>query len=145
MEKFDREIPWSDTFLAVGEPEMDGEHQQFIRLLNELNKAIETDDRKTIEQLLNSVLSDATCHFHHEQQLLEKWNYPKAKAHAKRHAELTEQCSRAMKEMREADNDRLWPLRGRQIKQWLFEHLAHDDAEYADFLRERRGSHKTRR
>lgn len=135
MENNDWEIAWSE-FLAVDVPEMDEEHKQFIFRVNEINKAIVgAQDKATVEHLMDLMFMEATHHFWHEQQLLEKWKYPEAKAHADRHAQLTAQFSRAMKEFQESELSFVWALKGLQIKQLLVEHLLREDMKYKEFLR----------
>ena len=139
MEKSEWEIAWSE-FLAVGVPEMDEEHRRFSARVNDVNKAIaEAEDKATVERLMDLMLMDATHHFWHEQQLLDKWKYPEAKQHAEKHAQLTAQFTRAMKEFQEADISYVWAMKGLQIKQLLVAHLLHEDMKYKDFLRMRQG------
>lgn len=135
MERSEWEIAWTD-YLSVGVPEMDEEHRQFIARVNELNKAIiESEDKATVERLMDLMLMEATHHFWHEQQLLEHWKYPEAQAHADRHAELTAQFARVMKEIEASDISFVWASKGLRFKQLLVEHLLHEDMKYRDFLR----------
>ena len=135
MEKSEWKIAWSD-FLSVGVPEMDDEHRQFIARVNELNKAIiESEDKATIERMMDLMLMEAAHHFWHEQELLARWNYPETAAHIAKHAELTAQFERVMKEFAETDISFVWALKGLHVKQLLVEHLLKEDMKYRDFLR----------
>ncbi len=128
-------IHWSNS-LSVGVSEIDEEHQQFVARVNELNEAIvECRDKPTVERLLDLMLMEANHHFWHEQQLLGKWKYPQRAAHAAKHAQLTRQFERVMKEFERADVSFTWALKGLHIKQLLVDHLLHDDMKYRDFLR----------
>ena len=141
MEKFEWEIAWRDT-LSVGVPEIDKEHQQFIARVNDVNRAIvEAQDKVTVERLMDLMLMEATRHFRHEQQLLDKWKYPKAKDHAKKHEQLISQFNRTIKEFREDEISFVWALKGLRIKQLLVEHLLQEDMKYRDFLLTRQGPH----
>jgi hemerythrin len=134
MSAIDRDIPWSD-FFAIGDPEMDEEHRQFIKRMNEFDQAIvERWDDAAIGQLMTTIMAEATRHFDHEQQLLEKWNYPEAQAHAEKHSELATRLAQAMQDIQHADDARTRGFKGRLIKQLLVEHLLQDDMEYRDFL-----------
>jgi len=135
LEKSEWEIAWSN-FLSVGVAEMDDEHRQFIARVNELNKAIvEIEDKATVARAMERMLAEAARHFTHEEQLLARWNYPETAAHTARHAELTAQFERAMKEFAESDISFVWALKGLRLKQLLVEHLLNDDMKYRDFLR----------
>ena len=142
MEKSEWEIAWSN-FLSVGVAEMDDEHRQFIARVNDLNKAIvEIEDKATVARALDLMLSEAAQHFRHEEQLLAQWNYPETEAHTAKHAELTEQFQRVVKEFADTDISFVWALKGLHLKQLLVEHLVNEDMKYRDFLRAR-GTHKS--
>ena len=131
-------IRWNDN-LSVGVPEIDEEHQKFIERVNELNTAIvECRDKPTVEHLLDLMLMEASHHFWHEQQLLAKWKYPERAAHAVKHAQLTAQFDRVMKEFERADVSFTWALKGLHIKQLLIDHVLQEDMKYRDFLREKK-------
>ena len=135
MDKSEWEIAWSN-FLSVGVAEMDDEHRQFIARVNDLNKAIvEIEDKATVARAMDLMLMEAARHFKHEEQLLAQWNYPEAAAHAAKHAELTAQFDRAVKEFAETDISFVWALKGLHIKQLLVAHLLNEDMKYRDFLR----------
>ena len=140
MKEREWEIKWSDT-LSVDVPEIDVEHRQFVARVNELNKAIvECEDKPTIERLLDLMLMEATHHFWHEQELLTKWKYPDRAVHVAKHAHLTAQLNRVMREFEQADVSFTWALKGLYIKQLLVDHLLNEDMKYRDFLRVQKGS-----
>ncbi|HEY5293515.1 MAG TPA: hemerythrin domain-containing protein, partial [Burkholderiales bacterium] len=127
MEKSEWDIAWSD-YLSVGVPEMDEEHRQFISRVNDLNKAIiESEDKKTVERMMNLMLMEAAHHFWHEQELLARWNYPETAAHTAKHAELTAQFERVMNEFAESDISFVWAFKGLHLKQLLVDHLVKED------------------
>jgi hemerythrin-like metal-binding protein len=135
VEKSEWEIAWTD-YLSVGVPEMDEEHRQFISRVNDLNKAIvESEDKKTVEHMMDLMLIEAAHHFWHEQELLARWNYPETAAHTAKHVELTAQFDRTMTEFEESDISFVWALKGLRLKNLLVEHLLKEDMKYRDFLR----------
>jgi hemerythrin len=139
LEKSEWEIAWSD-YLSVGVPEMDEEHRQFIARVNDLNKAIiESEDKATVEHMMDLMLMEATHHFWHEEELLAQWKYPDAAAHTATHAELTAEFGRVMKEFEQSDISFVWALKGLRLKQLLVEHLLKEDMKYRDFLRAQAG------
>ena len=139
MEKSEWEIAWSDC-LSVGVAEMDEEHRQFISRVNDLNKSIiGSEDKATVERMMDLMLMEATHHFWHEQELLARWKCPDTAAHTATHAQLTAQFARVMKEIEESDISFVWALKGLLLKQLLVEHLLKEDMKYRDFLREQTG------
>ena len=134
MDRSEWEISWNEN-LSVGVAEIDAEHRQFVGRVNELNRAIvEGRDKPTVERLLDLMLMEAAHHFWHEQRLLAQWNYPQRTAHAAKHAQLTAQFERVMKEFEHADVSFTWALKGLHIKQLLVDHLLTEDMKYRDFL-----------
>ena len=139
MEKSEWEIAWSN-FLSVGVPEMDDEHRQFIARVNDLNSAIlESEDKAAVARAMDIMLAEAARHFAHEEELLVRWKYPEAAAHAAKHAELAAQFERVMKEFADTDISFVWALKGLRVKQLLVEHLLKEDTGYRDFLLRRGG------
>lgn len=135
MTECEWKIRWNDS-LSVGVAEIDAEHRQFVARINELNQAIvECKDKATVERLLDLMLMEASHHFWHEQQLLALWKYPGRADHAAKHAQLTAQFERLMKEFERADVSFTWALKGLYIKQLLVAHLLKEDMKYRDFLR----------
>jgi len=135
LEKSEWEIAWNDS-LSVGVPEMDDEHRQFISRINELNQAIiGCDDKAAVQHRMHRMLTQATEHFAHEEQLLEKFNYPQLADHSAKHAELTAEFARVMREFEETDISFVWALKGLHLKQMLVDHLLKDDMLYRDFMR----------
>jgi hemerythrin-like metal-binding protein len=86
------------------------------------------------------MLMEASHHFWNEQQLLAKWKYPDRAVHAAKHAQLTAQFARVMKEFEQADVSFTWALKGLYIKQLLVDHLLKEDMKYRDFLRMQKAS-----
>lgn len=81
------------------------------------------------------MLSEAGRHFAHEEELLLRWGYPDAAAHAARHAELAAQFARTSAEFDAADISFIWAAKGLRIQQLLVEHLLVEDMKYRDYLR----------
>jgi len=135
LDKSEWEIAWNDS-LSVGVPEMDDEHRQFISRINELNQAIiGCEDKTAVQDRMYRMLMEASEHFAHEEQLLEKINYPQFAAHSAKHAELSAKFALLMQEFEETDISFVWALKGLHLKQMLAEHLLKDDMQYRDFMR----------
>lgn len=122
-----------DEALSVYIPEIDAEHRQFIKLINELNEAIIARlDVEEIKKRMQAILDDAAAHFAHEEALFKAWHYPQAKEHAQKHAQVT----LALHEMMGSFDRRVeyeWIAAGLQVKQALIEHLLSEDMKYRDY------------
>lgn len=141
MENNELEIAWQE-FLTVGVPEMDAEHRKFIQRVNELNLAVvEARDKAAVRQAIELMLAEAAHHFRHEEELLAKWKYPEAAAHAAKHAELAAQFHQVLKEFDEAEFSFVWAVKGLHVKQLLVAHLLKEDLKYRGFLQSRERPH----
>lgn len=128
-------LDWNES-LSVGIPEIDAEHQHFIRLINELNEAIiGRMDLEEIKSRMRSVLNDAAAHFAHEEALLNEWSYPEAGEHAQKHAQVTQALHEIMGGFERARAEFDWIEAGLKVKQALIEHILAEDMKYRDYCR----------
>ncbi len=126
-------LDW-DEGLSVFIPEIDAEHQRFIRLVNELNEAIIA--RKELPEIQNhmqAILYDAVAHFAHEEALFREWGYPAAGEHAEKHAEITQALRQIMGRFHQDGTEYEWIEAGLLVKQALITHLLSEDMKYRDY------------
>ncbi len=126
-------LEWNDG-LSMFSPEIDAEHQRFIRLADELNEAIVT--RMSLEQIkarMQALLDDAAVHFRHEEALLREWGYPEAGQHADRHAQVMRSLREIIGRFERGGTEYEWIEAGLQIKQALVNHLLTEDMKYRDY------------
>ena len=135
MKKADWEIEWSDA-LSVGNPMIDAEHQYFILLINELNRAIaDRQNKDEIIREMNQLLTEARYHFAHEEQLFAEKGFPEAQAHCKHHSDLLGRFSNSLKEFTEVDYSPNWIDNGLAIKDLMVSHILNVDSRYVEYLR----------
>lgn len=126
-------LDWDES-LSVCIPEIDSEHQRFIRLVNELNEAIvDRLDRPELEKRMQYILDDAIEHFAHEEALFKEWRYPDAEQHALKHAAITQALNDIMYQFKHDDTVYGWVAAGLKIKEVLISHLLAEDMKYRDF------------
>jgi hemerythrin len=111
-------------------PEIDAEHQHFIRLVNELNEAIiGRMNKKMIKSRMRAILNDAAMHFAHEEAVFKEWGYPGAEEHAQIISFLNEI-------MESVDHGKMahgWLEAGLEMKQVLIQHILNEDMKYRDY------------
>jgi hemerythrin len=115
-------------------PEIDAEHQRFIRLVNELNEAIV--GRMGLEEIkrrMQAIVDDAVAHFVHEEALFRGWGYPAAREHAEKHAQIILALREIMARFEHGGTEYEWIDAGLQIKKALIEHLLNEDMKYRDY------------
>ena len=128
-------IEWSDA-LSMSNPEIDAEHQHFIKLVNELNGAIiARRDKPDIQRIMGLILEDAIAHFSHEERLFSERNYPAAQEHAQIHSELINKFKQALKEIQNTEFSVEWIEIGLTIKGLLVDHVLNEDTRYIEYLR----------
>ncbi len=115
-------------------PEIDVEHQRFIRLVNELNEAIITRmGVEEIQERMQAILDDAAAHFTHEELLFREWGYPGASGHAEKHEEIMRALREIMGRFEHGGTEYEWIEAGLQVKQALIDHLLTEDMKYRDY------------
>ena len=128
-------IEWSDA-LSMSNPEIDAEHQHFIKLVNELNGAIiARQDKSDIQRIMGLILEDAIAHFSHEERLFIEKNYPAAQEHTQIHSELIDKFRQANKDIQNTEFGAEWIETGLAIKGLLVDHVLNEDTRYIEYLR----------
>ncbi len=126
-------LEWNDG-LTMYIPEIDVEHQRFIRLVNELNEAIITRmGVEKIQERMQAILDDAAAHFTHEELLFREWGYPGASGHAEKHEEIMRALREIMGRFEHGGTEYEWIEAGLQVKQALIDHLLTEDMKYRDY------------
>jgi len=129
-------IEWSDA-LSVSHPEIDVEHQHFIKLVNQLNDEImckHRGDKSAVERILSLLLKDAAAHFANEEQIFEAAAYPAAQEHAQIHSDILNKFEQALKTIQSTEIKALWIKMGLDIKDQLVDHFLKEDAKYIKHL-----------
>ncbi len=127
-------LEWNES-LSMFIPEIDAEHQRFIRLVNELNEAIARRmEMEEIKKRMRSIMNDAAVHFAHEESLFRQWSYPQAGEHANKHAQIVQALHGIMAAFEHGGLDCEWIEAGLKVKQALIEHLLTEDMKYRDYF-----------
>jgi len=126
-------LEWTDE-LSVFNAKIDAEHQHFIKLVNELNKAILTNmESDKIKKCMADVLDDAESHFASEENFFKQWIYPGAEEHAQIHIRIIHALRYFMTMFGNEDTKYTWKVVGNNIKLLLVDHLLNEDMKYRDF------------
>lgn len=131
-------IPWSDR-LSVGNPDMDEQHKQLIKLINVLSAAkLQSKDAEYIEKILNELLNYANYHFVAEEALLTRNGCPHVNDHKREHEEFRSWMARSRlrlgdpKSKREVSSQLL-----NYLKNWLTSHILTSDKKNVYYLRKK--------
>jgi len=129
-------IEWSDE-LSMSNAEIDAEHQHFIKLVNELNHEIMSQqrDKAVVEHIMSLILEDAITHFAHEERLFIEKSYPDRQEHVQIHSDLIGKFKQVLKEIHNSEFSREWIEMGMSIRELLVSHVLYEDTRYIEYLR----------
>ncbi len=115
----------------VGFKEMDDQHRELVRLVNELNAAIRAkEDSANIALRFSGLVEFTKFHFATEHQYMERFRFPGKKAHDMAHGRLLMDISH-FNAMINRGGD-LFVLQS--IKDWLLHHIQAEDKKLGEFL-----------
>ena len=129
-------IIWNEKF-SVGIREIDAQHKELIRMINQL---IETKDTKVDSETISDILTKMTqytdYHFQTEEQYLIDNNYPDYASHKEQHAKFKKKavafCMETMAYKETVPTEILSFL-----KDWLTNHILESDMKYKSLLKEK--------
>jgi hemerythrin len=126
-------ILWSDG-MSVGIQVFDNEHKQLVNLVNKLYDALMAGSaKKTMEDILKSLVNYTKIHFKHEEDYMTLHDYPEYVSHKKEHDELTAQVM-DFYERYEAGKTSFSIELMTFLKDWLVKHILGSDKKYREFF-----------
>ena len=130
-------LTWHDQYL-IGNSTIDEEHKMLFRLINDFHTGwSENRDRAAVAKLLNQLIQYGEMHFQHEEGIMSAEGYPQLESHQRVHEKLVEEIFKLNQEL--VDKSRLLDRdMGKFLKQWLVDHIVHNDFEFRSFLERKR-------
>ncbi|MDR0322759.1 MAG: bacteriohemerythrin [Treponema sp.] len=128
-------IVWGEQY-EVNIPLIDSQHKELVELINQLIHAcrIGTEVAEaTFAKAMHKMVDYVRFHFSAEIELLEKIKYPDCHEHKKQHEKLVSAILSAVKDFNEG-KDFVPNHFVRTLKDWVFEHIAVFDKQYALFV-----------
>lgn len=120
-------LEWKSEF-SVGIASMDFEHQQMIRMINELyDELMQHNDKDSIEQFLGDIHAAISAHFALEERMMREAGYVEFEAHKDDHEELLDQIRDMMDAFRTDPENGFELLRGK-LADWFAVHFGSFDA-----------------
>jgi hemerythrin len=126
-------ISWNEK-LSVGVKEIDDQHKQLIKLLNELFSAMAKGQGKTLLKEIVEKLTDYTkVHFREEERLMAVYSYNGYELHKKEHDGFVEKIMDFQKKF---NDDRLSSVEvADYMKEWIINHIMKTDKLYTPFFK----------
>lgn len=130
---------WKPEY-SVGDETLDGQHQELIRIMNELHELLQepeesqTDGR--IEFIFGGLADYIVSHFGYEEQRMVDARYPYEKlvAHRVEHHELIKKVRRYHANVLEGNRAGLKELMPYLYHEWLIHHICEQDMAYKPWL-----------
>lgn len=130
-------IEW-DNSLETGVAEVDEDHRNLVRLINELDAMLSQGvDTARFGAVIDTLIDYAENHFRREEEMLERLGYPDIVIHAESHAGFAHRLGAMVAGcIIEPGPDSIARLRD-HLRSWLIDHILLEDMRYAPFVRER--------
>jgi hemerythrin len=132
-------LTWNDHF-SVGDAELDDQHQNFVRCLNDLHALrLEGTDPDDVKAAIREVELLLMRHFSHEEDKLVRCGYPYVLQHAAEHRTLMREFETVRANVFNlagwgSKPDVAWPVLEFMIRLTVG-HMLKSDMEYRDYLR----------
>ena len=127
-------MKWDESY-SVNVREIDQQHQQLIKMLNEFYAHIEKDPKGAFRALLDALVDYTQYHFSTEEKYFALYKYPDAEAHKQTHKRFTEKVADVRERL----------ISGKLVlsleittflKNWLTEHIKGADMAYSKYFNE---------
>jgi len=130
-------IEW-DSSLETGVAEIDADHRNLVRLINDLDMMLSQGvDPARFGGVIDTLIDYAENHFRREEEMLENLGYPDVGGHVESHAgfghRLGAMVAGCIIEPGPASIARLRD----HLHSWLIDHILSEDMRFAPFVRER--------
>ena len=113
---------------SVGIESMDFEHEQMIKLINEIYEEMkDRRDADSVEQFLGDVHAAISMHFALEEKIMRDAGYAEYQEHKDDHEELLDQIHDLI-DIFHADNERGFVVLQEKLSDWFANHFATFDA-----------------
>lgn len=129
-------MQWSEK-MSVGLAELDSDHKQLIRVINQLGAdAINRDRRDAVRQSLFALLRYAEFHFAREEKVMAACQYPGIEEHKIEHREFVDKMHRLSQSFDENPEDSADVVNEtllNYLQDWLNHHILIEDKAYCPY------------
>jgi hemerythrin len=127
-------ITWSPD-LAVNVRQIDEQHAQLIKMVNDLHDAmLQGHGKETLQQVLMRLIKYTQSHFAAEEALMMKHSYAEYGRHKAEHEALIQKVGAYVKDFKEGKPGLVFSL-NTFLKEWLTKHIMGSDKKYAPHLK----------
>ena len=130
-------IPWTVEY-ELGNVFVDSQHKKLFEIVNNIgNSCIEGGDVGTLCNTLDFLLQYTVQHFHDEEALQIKCNFPEYEYHKKLHEDFEATVSEKVSEFKEkGSTEDLSDTVNEIIIEWLVYHILKEDMKIGEYLKD---------
>jgi hemerythrin len=126
-------IKWNDSY-SVHVNQIDDQHKQLFKLLNDLHDAMIVGKSKEIlDDIFAQLVAYTQYHFTAEEKLMRTNGYPALNEHLKFHDQFTTEVLRFQRDVKTGKIGMSIQIRD-YLKDWLIKHVMGEDQKYAPFF-----------
>ncbi len=126
-------IEWNEK-LTIGHAQIDSQHQQLVRMVNELHDAMAAGKgRDLLKPLLDRLVQYTRTHFAAEESFMQQSRYPDYAEHKGQHETLTRQVVE-LKQQFDAGSKHLSIDVMNFLRRWLQDHIMNSDRKVAQHI-----------
>jgi hemerythrin-like metal-binding protein len=128
-----------DAPVKIGEKSIDTEHDLQMQMLNSLSESLQKGgDFSPARYILEQFIEFSDMHFLSEQLVMRLHGYPGYEAHLEAHTRLMKKVREIRDTVFRGENASSLEL-VQDLRDWLLNHIASEDVEFGEFLREKEG------
>ena len=127
-------VSWDEAY-SVGFEPIDNQHKKLVTMVNALFAGCKMGDvAANIAYLrtINDAMEYAGTHFSDEEKYMSQVGYPKLDEHKKQHEEFVAEINKSVKLYEKGKKEPVELVRF--LKNWLLNHIAVSDKQYAPYL-----------
>ncbi|WP_052339540.1 bacteriohemerythrin [Gorillibacterium massiliense] len=131
-------ITWREE-LNIGIDIVDEQHQELVRRMNEFMTACtQKQGKEVIEETLRFLASYVVEHFHDEEQLMARSQFPEYEQHREEHERFVADVNALLSQIETSGVSVLTTIKlNRTLVDWLINHIQKNDQTFGDYLKEK--------
>lgn len=125
-------VTWSDSY-STGIPQIDQQHQELVRLLNELYESIlARQGSRACRAVVDRLFAYTQDHFRVEENMMRRLGYPRLEVHKAKHQSLLKHVVGLLAKL-DAGNTAISFELLHFLKLWLTKHITESDRRFGAY------------
>ena len=128
-------IKWIPAKHAIGIEKIDDQHQHLHQLVSDLYSSfIKNEHKEKLLSYFDALLAYTKNHFKYEEELFEKFDYPKKYSHTEEHNEFVRTIENFRTDYTKGNKNLTFQLIN-YLNEWLEKHTFSSDRAYVNFMK----------